>query len=48
MTARIGRRDYDRDPLPPSPARAYLRHLAKWMLIVLALLIGMAIAAGLA
>lgn len=38
MTARIGRRDYGRDPLPPSPARAYLRHLAKWMLIVVAVM----------
>ena len=46
--ARIGRKDYDREPLPPSAWRAYMRHLAKWMLIVLALLIGMAIAAGLA
>lgn len=37
--ARIGRRTHDRDPLPPSPWRAYLRHLAKWLLIVLALMI---------
>lgn len=34
--ARIGRKDYAREALPPSPTYAYLRHLAKWMLIVLA------------
>lgn len=34
--APIGRRDYAHEPLPPGPWRAYMRHLAKWMLIVLA------------
>jgi hypothetical protein len=37
MTARIGRRQPDKTPLPPSYWRAHLRHLAKWMLIALAL-----------
>lgn len=33
--AKIGRRTHAKDPLPASSWRAYLRHLAKWMLIVL-------------
>jgi hypothetical protein len=37
MTARIGRRLPGDTPLPANPWRAYLRHLAKWMLIALAL-----------
>ncbi len=36
--ARIGRKDYAREPLRGSPWRIYLRHLAKWMLIVLAVM----------
>ncbi len=36
--ARIGRKDYAREPLRGSPWRVYLRHLAKWMLILLAVM----------
>lgn len=36
--ARIGRKDYAREALPPSAWRRQLRHLARWMLIVIALL----------
>ena len=46
--ARVGRKDYAREPLPVSASRTYLRHLAKWMLIVLALLLTLAIASGVA
>lgn len=46
--ARIGRKDYAREPLPVSASRTYLRDLAKWMLIVLALLLAMALASGVA
>lgn len=38
MIARIGRKDYDREELPPSVWRHQLRHLAKWALIVLAVM----------
>jgi hypothetical protein len=34
--ARVSRRDYDRDPLPPSKTPRHLRALAKWMLIAIA------------
>lgn len=30
--ARIGRKDYAQEPLPPLPWRRQLRHLARWML----------------
>ena len=30
--ARIGRKDYAPAPLPPSPWRRQLQHLARWML----------------
>jgi len=40
MTARVGRRDHAQAPLPASPWRAYLRHLAKWMLIAIAAALG--------
>lgn len=46
--ARIGRKDYAREPLPVSASRTYLRHLAKWMLIVLVLLLALALASGVA
>lgn len=36
--ARIGRKDYDREELPPSIWREQLRQLGKWMLIVWSLL----------
>lgn len=36
--AKIGRRDYGKEALPATAWRAYLRHLAKWMLIVLAIM----------
>lgn len=45
--AHIGRKDYDRDPLPPTVWRAYMHHLAKWMLIVLlALVVASIVLAG--
>jgi hypothetical protein len=37
--AKIGRKDHAPAPLPASLWRAYLRHLAKWMLITLAVLL---------
>mgnify|MGYP000727003157 CR=1 FL=1 len=36
--ARIGRKDYAREELPPTTWRNQLRHLAKWMLVAIALL----------
>lgn len=44
--ARIGRKDYDREALPRSPWRVYMRHLAKWMLICIAVLFAAAFTAG--
>lgn len=44
--ARIGRKDYTREPLPRSPWRVYLHHLAKWMLICIAVLFAAAFTAG--
>lgn len=44
--ARIGRKDYDREPLPESRWRRHLRPLAKWMLICIAVLFAAAIATG--
>lgn len=46
MNARIGRKDHTREALPHSPWRAYLKHLAKWMLITLAVLLTSAAALG--
>ena len=46
--AKIGRKDHAPAPLPPSFWRAYLKHLAKWMLICIALLFAAAIATGVA
>ena len=34
--ARVGQRMRAKAPLPSSPWRAYLRHMAKWMLIAIA------------
>lgn len=31
--AKVKRRDYDKEPLPHNAWRAYVRHLARWMLI---------------
>lgn len=36
--ARIGRKDYTREELPPTLWRRQLRSLAKWMLVVLSML----------
>lgn len=33
--ARVKRRDYAKEALPPSPLSVYMRHLAKWVLIAL-------------
>lgn len=46
MTARIGRKHHAMAPLPTSPWRVYLRHLAKWMLICLAMLLISAVVVG--
>lgn len=48
MTGHIKRREHGKAPLPPSPWRAYLRHLAKWMLIVLAVMTVVPVALSLA
>lgn len=47
--AKVGRR-YPRHPKsqPWSPWRAYLRHLAKWMLIVIAVMFTAALVVGVA
>lgn len=37
--ARVGRRTQAHPPLPPSPVRDRVKHLAKWMLAVIALLL---------
>jgi hypothetical protein len=39
MNARIGRKDHAPAALPCSPWREYLKHLAKWMLIAIAVLL---------
>lgn len=46
MTARIGRRMHGKNPLPASPWRAYLRHLASAMLLTLAVMLVSAIVVG--
>lgn len=45
--ARIGRKDYDREELPPSVWREQLRQLCKWMLLVYALMFYVVIATAL-
>lgn len=45
-TGKVGRKDYDREPLPPTIWRCQLRELAKWTLCVIALLFCLAIAAA--
>ena len=44
--ARIGRRDYAKEAYPPSVWRLYLRHLAKWMLICILMLLAGATIVG--
>lgn len=44
--ARIGRKDYAKEPYPPSPTPRYLKHLAKWMLICIAVVFAAAFTAG--
>lgn len=44
--ARIGRKDYAKEPLRGSPWRIYLRHLAKWMLITVAMMLASAMVVG--
>lgn len=46
--AKVGRKDHAPAPLPASFWRAYLKHLAKWMLICIAVLFAAAIATGVA
>ena len=44
--AKIGRKDHAPAPLPASFWRAYLKHLAKWMLIAIAVLLVSAAVVG--
>ena len=44
--AHIGRKDYAKEPYPPSPAPRYLKHLAKWLLICIAVVFAAAFTAG--
>lgn len=44
--ARIGRKDYAREALPRSPWRVYIKHLAKWMLICIAVVFAAAFIVG--
>jgi hypothetical protein len=44
--ARVGRKDHAPAPLPASLWRAYLKHLAKWMLIAIAVLLVSAAVVG--
>lgn len=44
--AKVGRRTPAAKPLPPSFWRAYLRHLAKWMLISVSVLTACAVFVG--
>jgi hypothetical protein len=45
--AKVGRKYQDRDPLPASPWRAYLRHLAWAMLLVVAVTLVSGLTVGL-
>jgi hypothetical protein len=42
--AKIGRKDHAKAPLPNSPWRAYVGHLAKWMLAFVGVAVGMSLA----
>jgi hypothetical protein len=42
--AKIGRKDHAKAPLPHSPWRAYVGHLAKWMLAFVGVAVGMSLA----
>ena len=42
--AKIGRKDHAKAPLPNSPWRAYVGHLAKWMLAFVGIAVGMSLA----
>jgi hypothetical protein len=44
--AKIGRKDHAKAPLPASPWRAYLRHLASAMLLTVAVMLVSAIVVG--
>lgn len=44
--AKIKSRDHARAALPHSPWRVYLKHLAKWMLVCIAVLFAAAFAVG--
>jgi hypothetical protein len=44
--AKVGRKDHAPAPLPASFWRAYLKHLAKWMLIAIAVLLVSAAVVG--
>jgi hypothetical protein len=46
--ARIGRKDHAREALPRSLSRVYLHHLAKWMLVFIAVLFAAALVMGIA
>lgn len=40
--AKIGRKDYAKEPYPASPWQRYLKHLARWMLVCIAALLMLA------
>ncbi len=42
--AKIGRKDHAKAALPPSPWRAYVGHLAKWMLAFVGVALGVSLA----
>ena len=42
--AKVGRKDHAPAPLPNSPWRAYVGHLAKWMLAFVGVAVGMSLA----
>lgn len=44
--ARVGKRMHDKAPLPASGARAYMRHVARALLLTLALLLTSAVVVG--
>lgn len=46
--AKVGRKDHAPAALPHSPWRVYVKHLAKWMLICIAVLFAAAITTGVA
>lgn len=44
--AKIGRKDYAKEPYRPSHAPRYLKHLAKWLLVCIAVVFAAAFTVG--